>query len=243
MTAPKRVMICKFCGNDKKLMKAHIIPEGFFRRLRRSPESLKLITNRAGEYEKDAPIGVYDKGIVCSDCERIWATWDAYAQLLLAERPLNSQVRYRGGKAIAYIIREFDYDKLKLFFISMLWRASVSTQPFFSKIELGDMERIARQHVSDANPGDTEDFAVALAKFDDPLADVMLDPHGEEISGVRYCRFYLADYVAYIKVDQKRCPPPFSDFSLSRTKPLVVVSRDFRKSNELPLIRELLGGQ
>ena len=235
-------MICKFCGNDRKLIKAHIILEGFFRRLRRGPASLKLISNTAGEYEKDAPVGVYDKGIVCKDCESIWRTWDQYALHLLADRPLNSQVRYHEGETIAYVVKDFDYDKLKLFFISMLWRASVSTQPFFSKIALGTLEEDARQHVSSADPGGTQDFAVALAKFSDPLAKVMLDPHNEEISGVAYCRFYLADYVAYIKVDQKPCPPPFSDFSLSRTKPLVILSRDFRKSNELPLIKKLVGG-
>ncbi|GAI04576.1 unnamed protein product, partial [marine sediment metagenome] len=40
------------------------IPAGFFRRLRQGQEALKLITNKAGEYNKKAPVGMYDRTIV-----------------------------------------------------------------------------------------------------------------------------------------------------------------------------------
>ena len=58
------IMKCKFCGNDKILIKAHIIPAGFLRRLRQEQESLKLITNKAGEYNKKASVDMYDRTIV-----------------------------------------------------------------------------------------------------------------------------------------------------------------------------------
>jgi hypothetical protein len=227
-------MICKFCGNDRKLIKAHVIPEGFFRRFRSSPNSLRLITNEAGEHEKRAPVGVYDKAIVCGGCESLWKTWDEYAQLLLADTPLNSEVRYHKGQLLAHIVKDFDHDKLKLFFISILWRASASTQPFFSKIELGPFEKAAKQHISTADAGGVDDFAVILAKFDASLAKpIMLSPHKVEFCGVTYYRFYISGYVAHVKVDKKDCPPPWSIISLSRDRPLVIMCKDFRKSKEL----------
>ena len=234
-------MICKFCGNDRKLIKAHVIPEGFFRRFRSSPNSLRLITNEAGEHEKRAPVGVYDKAIVCGGCESLWKTWDEYAHLLLADTPLNSEARYHNGQILAHIVKDFDYDKLKLFFISILWRASASIQPFFSEIVLGPFEKAAKQHISTADAGDTDDFAVILAKFDASLAKpIMLSPHRVELCGVAYCRFYIAGYVAHIKVDQKPCPLPWSMISLSRDKPLVILCKDFRKSKELRLVTNML---
>lgn len=232
---------CKFCGNDKRLIKAHIIPEGFFRRQRQGKKSLEIITNKAGEYDKKAPIGVYDQAIVCNDCENIWREWDDYAQKLLAEEPLNGQARYRDAKKIAYMVKDFDYKKLKLFFISILWRASVSSQSFFSRVSLGSFEKMAKEFITNNNPGDSEDFSVILSKFCHPLGkQSTMDPYQYKKSGVNYCRFYLAGYIADIKVDDKPTPMPFSQITISENKPLYIICRDFRKSKELNLIKQLL---
>jgi hypothetical protein len=65
-------MKCKFCDNESKFIKAHIIPEGFFRSIRQGKEPLKIITNRAGEYNKNSQVGVYDRTIICSKYEALW---------------------------------------------------------------------------------------------------------------------------------------------------------------------------
>jgi len=233
-------MKCKFCGNDKRLIKAYIIPASFFRRLRQGPEPLKLITNKAGEYNRKDPVGVYDKSIVCNDCENIWREWDDYAQKLLAEEPLNGQARYHGSQKIAYMVNNFEYRKLKLFFISMIWRASVSSHQFFSKVSLGQFEDIAKERIASSDPGDSEDFSVTLAKFDHPLAKSILDPHEDKHSGVNYYRFYLASYVAYVKVDYKPTPMPLSQFAMAENRPLYILCRDFEKSKERNLMKKLL---
>ena len=94
-------MQCKFCGNDSKLIKAHIIPAGFFHRLKQGQEALEMITNKAGEYTKKSPVGVYDRTIVCNKCEAIWQEWDNYAQRLLAKEPLNGRALYKGDQIIS----------------------------------------------------------------------------------------------------------------------------------------------
>ena len=233
-------MKCKFCGNETTLIKAHVIPAGLFRRLQRGKESLEMITNKAGEYTKKTPVGVYDKTIVCSKCENIWREWDNYAQLLLADKPLNGRLLYRNNKRICYIVDNYEYRKLKLFFISMVWRASVSSQPFFSKVSLGQFEDIAKKHITNNDPGDSEVFSVTLAKFDHPLAGPILDPHDDKYSGVNYLRFYLAGYIAYVKVDHKPTPPTFSQFAMAENRPLYIICRDFTKSKELDLIKKLI---
>jgi len=83
-------MKCKFCGNKSSLIEAHVIPAGFFRRIDRpGKKALEMLTNKEGEQKKRLPIVVYDKTIVCKNCENIWAEWDNYAQQLLAATPLN----------------------------------------------------------------------------------------------------------------------------------------------------------
>jgi hypothetical protein len=234
-------MKCKFCGNERELVKAHIIPAGFFRRLRQGQGSLELVTNRAGEYHKKTWTGVYDKTIVCDDCEHIWEEWDDYAQKLLAGEPLNGQALYHGSQKIGYVVKDFEYKKLKLFFISMIWRASVSSHPFFAKVSLGEFEEIAKKHIANGDPGHSEDFSVTLAKFDHPLAKSTLDPHEDKYSDVNYYRFYLASYIAYIKVDYKPTPMPLSQFAMAENRPLYIVCRDFVKSKELDLMKKIVG--
>jgi hypothetical protein len=233
-------MKCKFCGNESALIKAHIIPASLFRRLQKGKESLEMMTNKAGEYNKRTPVGVYDKTIVCSKCESIWQEWDNYAQQLLAEEPLNGRVLYRNHKKICYIVDNYEYRKLKLFFISMVWRASVSSQPFFSKVSLGQFEDAAKKHIANNDPGHSEVFSVTLARFDHPLAKSILDPHDDKYSEVNYLRFYLAGYVAYIKVDHKPSPMPFSQFVMAENRPLYIICRDFEKSKELKLMVKMV---
>ena len=75
-----------------------------------------------------------------------------------------------------------------------------------------------------------------LAKFDRPLAKSILDPHDDKYSDVSFLRFYFAGYIAYIKIDHKPTPKPFSQFAMAENRPLHIICRDFEKSKELKLM-------
>ena len=233
-------MVCKFCNSERELIRAHVIPEGFFRRVRDGQVSPLLKSNKKNTYPKRSPIGVYDKAIVCGDCECIWGDWDAYAQDFLGDSPLGGQPLLAQGQKIGYRVDSYDYSKLKLFFIALLWRASASSQPFYAQIKLGPFEEQAKTMIRQRDPGPSEQFAVTLAKFDHPVATAMLDPHPEKWSGVNYCRFYLGGYVAYVKVDSRTGAPPLNDFEISPHRPLYVIVRDLRQSKELSLMKGIL---
>jgi hypothetical protein len=233
-------MTCCYCRQDKKLIKAHIIPEGFFRRLCEEQNPPMMLTNTAGEYPKKMPIGVYDKNILCDECEKIFGVWDEYAQQLLTDESLHGEPILYGTQCIGWRVTEYDYTRLKLFFISLLWRASVSKQDFYRKVNLGSFEEKAKELIVQKNPGTSEEFGVTLAKFDHPLSSAMLDPHPEKFSRVNYYRFYIASYVAYIKVDKRKAPEPLSDFLLKEGQPLIIIGRDFRNSAELQLMHSIV---
>jgi len=233
-------MICKFCGENKRLIKAHIIPEAFFRRLRTGQIPLLMTTNSPGKHPKRLPVGVYDGTIVCADCEKIWGQWDSYGQSFLGDIPLGGKPLSVQGRTVAYMVEQYDYVKLKLFFISLLWRASASSQPYYARISLGSVESKAKELILNRNPGTREQFSVTLAKFDHPLGTGMLDPHKERPEGINYCRFYLGGYVAYIKTDSRPGVAHLRDFALSPSGPLYVIARDLERSKELPLIKKML---
>jgi hypothetical protein len=81
-------MKCRFCEKESKLIKAHIIPEVFFR-LARGDDMLTNIST--GKRPQKSPIGAYDKGILCADCEKCFGEADSYTASFLIDPPLGSR--------------------------------------------------------------------------------------------------------------------------------------------------------
>ncbi|MGR6859971.1 hypothetical protein ACU5EH_06265 [Aliivibrio salmonicida] len=231
-------MKCKGCNQDKKLIKAHIIPESFFIKMKSSDKQLKIITDISGVYPKKSPIGVYDKNILCRDCEDRFQKIDDYGyNVLIAD--IDKQIPYPDkGEIIGYKLNGIDNSKLKLFFISILWRASISKEVFYSKVNLGDLEKKAQDLIWQQFSGEPDDFSFVLARFDGgaEASKTMLDPHPEQWFNVNYYRFYFYGYVLYIKSDPSETPLTWKDF-IPRDDSLNIVSRGkIEKSKEFPLL-------
>ncbi len=233
-------MICQYCGEEKKLIKAHIIPEGFFRRLRSGKGVTQLHTNTEGVYPKRVPIGVYDKNILCGNCDAIFGPWDSHAQKVLLHNFSEDLAIYDGPNKVCYKITDYDYKMLKLFFLSLLLRASFSKHQFYKHISASPFEKMLKEMILAADPGHPNTFAVTLAKFINPDVPIMMDPHNLQYEGVNYCIFYLTGFVAYIKIDN--CPPPvsLSDFCLNDSGTIIVIPRGVNQSTDGVVLKDIL---
>jgi hypothetical protein len=233
-------MICKLCGEDRKLIKAHIIPEGFFRPLRLGSTVLEMHSNTNGALPKKSPIGIYDKNILCEKCDKYIGLWDDYAHKLLIQNFSENFAVYEGSTKAAYKINVYDYEKLILFFLSILWRATISSQPFYKRIEIGAHEHILKEMIINGDPGGTYDYAVSLAKFSDPRIKEMLDPHKTRLNSINYCQFYITGFVLYIKTD-KRNPPDFlKEFCLKRDPPFWIILRDIDRGKDGKIMKDIV---
>jgi len=232
-------MVCRFCNIERPLIKAHIVPEGFFRVLRDGSGVPELHTNKRGAYPKRAPVGVYDKSILCRNCDNVFSPWDNHAQHVLLHNFSDTMAFYSGPTKVGWKIDRFDYRRFKLFFISLLWRASVSTHQFYQRVSVGPFQDELRQMIANEDPGTAETFAVALAKFDAPGFTAMLDPHLERYEGINYCRFYLAGFVVYIKVDRRPPPDVLSYVLVREGMPIIVVRRDAADSKDTAVMRDI----
>ena len=234
-------MSCKGCNENKKLIKAHIIPESFWVGLRDGDSPPKLMTDKKCVYPKRLPIGVYDKNILCRDCENKFQSLDDYGQQLLLRDESKQEKLTHNGNVAGYKIEKYDYNLLKLFFVSILWRASVSTHDFYDKIDIGPFEDTEKQLIWDCSAGDPEDFSCFLAKFtDENIGKLFLDPHRERRDGINYYRFYLYGYVLYIKVDKRPTPDFFKPFAIKNNEPLIIIGRDINRAKEYPVILNIL---
>lgn len=241
--------LCKLCLKDKKLIDAHIVPAGFYRYLypdlgvQKGPRKNLVMVEEEGETQQ-RPIGEYDKNILCAECDQQLGTYDEYAQeIILRTKTISIHDE-------ADSIKNIDYPKLKLFFISLLWRASISDRYFFHKISLGPFEEIARSMLLSKDPGDQTIFPVIFTRFrtsDSKLKEVtdknITIPLSIRLTdGARAYIFYLPmGYKIYIKVDKRELDSTLEKLILSEGKPVTILNAgNFENSQEFKKLFESL---
>lgn len=110
------------------------------------------------------PTGIYEGGILCNQCDNeVLGKLESYAAKVLYR---NSELQFtveEEEKIVNLMFKGIDYTKFKLFLISLLWRASISSQKMFSGINLGPMyEEMARKMIFENSPGPPHEFATCI---------------------------------------------------------------------------------
>ena len=114
-----------------------------------------------------------------------------------------------------------------------------SSQRFYRKIQVGQHENILKEMIANKDPGEPFDYAVSLAKFDDPRVNTMQDPNKQRIDGINYCQFYITGFVLYIKVDKRKPPDLLKEFYLKKDPFFWIILRDLNKSKDGKIIKEI----
>lgn len=230
--------LCRLCGNAGKFVKAHIIPEAFFRVLREDGSTPLLVTGTRNQLPKRSPIGVYDKSILCTECEPKFDRFDNYGVDTLLVRldeifqPISHQ-----GDIIAYQAEGIDQKLLLQFLLATMWRASVSTHSFYRRVNLGPFEALARRAILAPDGPVPEAFNVVLSRWvieeqHRQSADGLMDPFRERWDGVNAYRFYFGHVVAYIKADRQNFTDPLRSLALQTSPKVVMVARSFDTSSD-----------
>lgn len=230
-------MKCKLTGNEGKGVRAHIIPKSFYAIDPDEKGPVKLITNMRGKYSKKVPVGIYDTTIVTEEGERFFTEWDDYAAELLIKNKAAFEPVVHNDEVVAFHIENYDYRRLKLFFLSVLWRASVSNQEFFRRVNLGPHEEYIRKALLAGDPGNTDWYSICLAKWSDRTEGAgMMDPYRTRFDGLTYYVMYFEHYIVYFKVDRRNASDVMRSIQLCQDLPLIAIGRELSESKELQLM-------
>lgn len=186
---------CLLCGSGDKLADAHIIPRAFYPReaLRSNTPQEAIRAYSANERrEPRRPKGIYDKSILCAECDRRIGQFDDYAARILRPLPKRQDLlrdtdgfimRGRGTRYRGYWVRSPDVALLQCFAASLLWRAAVTSRPEASlKVDylLRDRARRVFEHDDKASyfdlllmrlwPGDLSRFVARPVEMQEPYS-------------------------------------------------------------------------
>jgi hypothetical protein len=235
---------CRFCNQEKAaLAKAHVIPRSFFKRVRGTAKySVEMRVSEKDIKEKYQQAGHSDCNILCEDCERKFSPYDTHGHSVFTKVFEEPKIyRDNHGHELAYLLSEVDYALLKLFVLSLLWRASVSGLYFYRNVDLGQSHEdrikslIASGSIEDA---DIYQFVCSHQK-NAPYEKSIVPPEPQQIDGINFIHLYLPDIEIVVKVDKRPMPDSLRKLVITPKPPHYLFLYPFKRNNVASYIDEM----
>lgn len=229
--------ICKLCGSDKKLVQAHVIPRSFWYldQRRDSPFIGPLaIMSSSGGRAKPSLIGLYDTNILCESCDGRLGKLDQHAAEHLI-RGKREPLRIADVEAWRYT--QVSPRLLIQFLASVAWRASVSSLPYYSRVNLGPYEvKLKSIGTAECQPG--PDFECIVSEYDlDEVA--LLNPTNTRVGERNFLVLYANRFAFYLKLDKRPLPLSLKAIVLKEGQPVLSIVRPWTSSKEFKLLRKV----
>jgi hypothetical protein len=164
-------MLCRLCLQDKILRNSHIIPEFLFRPTYDEKHRTQEINLKPPNDIKLIQKGYREK-LLCDDCEQFLnSNYELYFNNIWYEK---------GFKPIKITKKKItlpgiDYSKFKLFLLSILWRASISTHEAFCMVNIGVHEEILRKRLFNKDAGSENDYTIYSQFILQPNSNYVFD--------------------------------------------------------------------
>lgn len=231
---------CGWCQTSPvRLVKSHVIPEAIVTEGLEAGQCLAVAS-----VEQPAArswTGIYSR-IVCASCEQRFKVDDDY--LIDVHRRLH-EARYAfDGQGIE--LHHADGGRLARCFLSMLFRAHLSTHEVFQGVDLGVHGGPLADFLASTHTNAPREFSVVLRFNGGPIGEAWFCPFSEKWQGVNAYRFYIPKLTAVIRVDRRPLPHPWPALALRQgAVPLAMYSDRFSRSEEVLTrrIADARGGQ
>ena len=185
----KVIAECALCRKTEQLCHSHIIPEFFYKRLYDELGRCYELRRRSAQKK------IHQKGIreylLCEHCDNNHlARYEDYmARTLFGKRGITAKRTDHG-----IVVEGLSYDNVRLFQLSLLWRASISRNERFREVSLGPHEETIRTMISEENPGDPDQYPCILYvqhRVHEALGDKAIKfPQAHRLKRLRTYDFY-----------------------------------------------------
>lgn len=240
---------CQRCKLSTNLIEAHIIPKSMLKGLHKNISKQSFLKIDANlPYTKRQPNGPYDNNILCAECDNTIGVYDNYAKSVL----FDEIEKYKSSVNPVYEIpsSNIDYTKFKKFFISLIWRASVSDHDLFETVKLGPYNEIALRMLADTQELSDDIFGFIIFKdsnkvrYQDVITFTQTKLAGKRAYKTHFSGYQITIVPNAIDMNWKLAPntlPP-SVFFFKKNSPFLIFEIDEDLSYKDQIMRKVIKG-
>jgi hypothetical protein len=149
-------MACKLCKKDRPLRESHIFPEWLYKSLYDENHRFSVLSTDVNKRRGTRPKGIYER-LLCHECEQRFSKWEGYARDVFYDLSLKVVEDNR-----AFVFSGLQYTPFKLFQMSLIWRASITSRPEVHRIDLGPHTERLRKMLFEDCPGEVYEYGSIL---------------------------------------------------------------------------------
>lgn len=209
---------CRLCLRDGPLVDSHIIPKFHFKPLKEEEGHFYIVSSDPAKKELKEQKGITEH-LLCAKCdnERLQKNEDHLARVIFGGHPLDGK---HTGRLLT--LGGYDYKKVKNGLLSVLWRMSITTRPYFDGVELGPKhEEVLREALFADMEFPEEQYPILLTApfFEDQfLGDWMLPPDYARVGGNRVYRCLISGLLFTFFIGSAPLDAIFAPLILRRDK-------------------------
>ena len=216
-------MTCRLCREEAPLKKSHIIPEFLYASMYDEKHRFHELSTSESKKNRFAPKGVRET-LLCDNCEQKLSKNERYASLLLnggipiTYKPNSKSIKVEG----------LEYASFKLFGLSILWRASVSTLDIFKQVILGPHEELLRKMILNEDPGKEHEYPFILCPiiYEGVVQqDLIMQPERTKLAGCNAYRFVFGGITWVFVVISHRAADVIISASISEEGALTMLPK------------------
>ena len=165
---------CRLCGQHRPLEYSHILPEFIYKPLYDSDHEFVEVASEGHHIKSIFAKGVREH-LLCRFCEKRFSKFEDHAARVHREMRSRLDTAHVGD----LVTVPASYAQLKLFQLSLLWRAAVSKDPIFHAAQAEAFEPTLREMLLRDIPGTIYTFpCIGLAPADRPSFVTTIAPGG-----------------------------------------------------------------
>ena len=183
---------CHLCQRFELLRRSHIVPEFFYRQMY-DEKHRALVIDTKTDASRLIQKGIREE-LLCHDCEQFLN--DRYEQPFLREWRDGDMVPQQLFPGQFHRVR-VDYARVKLFLLSVLFRADVSSLSTFGSVTLGPHRERLRQMILGEDPGSPTEYNIlpcVAADDDGSVFHTVGSPASYRIKGRRGYAFLFGGF-------------------------------------------------
>lgn len=218
---------CKLCNEYKYLAKeSHILPKFCYKHLKSANNKFTHFRSNEKSPISNRPNVEYEGNIFCLDCEnRLLGGLDDYGSKIINNNGFNKKLKFEIHETPEnsfFVLKDssgYDYKKFKLFLLSILWRAGISSRTAFAGVDLDSIVKAdLKKMILNNDPGEEYEYPCGI----------LLPPTLALLRGTKNFNPHITGFVI-APVPMVMNDVPAYQFIIMGTQYIFYINKNFRK--------------